>query len=147
MHAKPTAHVSLNGASFPIAPGLADHLGSRGHTALSVGIRVELDADDVAAALLTYLEDCGGDIDDLTSSDEYAWETIAEVLVNHGLGSAFTSARESIALPSRCGNPALAVFCKERTVRLLADQKRGPFDARTGPQRTTEDHHVLAVAR
>ncbi|MQA04331.1 MAG: hypothetical protein GEV07_16950 [Streptosporangiales bacterium] len=101
---------------------------------VDVSMQVGLDADDVAAALWIHLDSCP--ISDVAFEDPYTWEMIADVLVNNGLGSTMTAAREATAYPAGSENPALAAWCKQRATELLTHRITGGVDA-----------PVLAVAR
>lgn len=164
MPVQPTADVSLNGISVPVRPGLADSTGKRGPAVLSVTMRVELDAVDLAAAMLTYLDHEYGEYADLVG-DKDAWRTVANYIVGDGLNATWTAYRDamtakapSVCLPScaRLGGDdhdrdCTVGWCLTRARRLLngtgpiplvpADDGLVPL-ARTGPR----EGHALDVA-
>lgn len=119
MPAQRTAHVTLNDRSIAITPGLSDSIGPHGPAAVTMTVTVALDADDAAAALYCYLNEGGTWREMLSDAD--AWLTIADTLVNTGLGSTLVGARDEMTLEGD-DNPFTAL-CRDRVARLLSKKQ------------------------
>lgn len=134
-----TTRVTLNGKAVPVEPALADCAGVRGDPALTLTLTVQLDVDDIAAAILSYLN-TGGRLDDLLC-DEDAWAVVGDMLINDGIGPALCGVRDEMTTTDP-DNPINA-FCRDRVVRLLATSRTAAIPG----QRRSRTRELAGVSR
>lgn len=130
---EPDARVTLNGKAVPVKPALADCAGPRGEPALTVTVTVKLDLDDVAAAVMSFLN-TGGTLAEMIG-DEDAWLVVADMLVNDGIGPVLCGIRDEMTVGADRANP-LAVLCRDRVQRLLATSGTAGTPAQRVPARS-----------